>query len=57
LAASIEREGLIEPIVTRPKGKRYELIAGERRLKAVKNYTNLKKIQAKIIIIVDDLKA
>jgi len=56
LAASIEREGLIEPIITRPKGKRYELIAGERRLRAVKKYTKLKEIQAKIII-VDDLKA
>ena len=27
LAASIEREGLIEPIITRPKGKRYPLIS------------------------------
>jgi ParB family chromosome partitioning protein len=35
LAASIQREGLIEPIVVRPIGKRYELIAGERRLRAI----------------------
>jgi len=28
LATSIETDGLIEPVITRPKGKRYELIAG-----------------------------
>ncbi len=31
LAASIKLEGLIEPIVVRPYGERYQLIAGERR--------------------------
>jgi len=31
LAASIQRDGLIEPIVVRPNGERYQLIAGERR--------------------------
>ena len=56
LAASIEMEDLIEPIIIRPIDNRYELIAGERRLRAIKNYTNLKTIQAKIIE-VDDLKA
>ncbi len=30
LAESIKREGLIEPIVVRRKGRRYEVIAGER---------------------------
>ena len=39
LAASIQREGLIEPIVVRPKKDRYELIAGERRFRAVRDYT------------------
>ncbi len=33
LAVSIQREGLIEPIVVRPKGDRYEVIAGERRFR------------------------
>ncbi|MDD4888296.1 MAG: ParB/RepB/Spo0J family partition protein [Phycisphaerae bacterium] len=35
LAATIEEHGLIEPLVVRPKGDRYELLAGERRLRAV----------------------
>jgi ParB family chromosome partitioning protein len=35
LAASIEASGLLQPVVVRPVGSRYELIAGERRLRAV----------------------
>lgn len=34
LAASIEKVGLLEPVIVRPKGHRYELVAGERRLRA-----------------------
>ncbi len=34
LSASIASEGLLQPIVVRQKGARYELIAGERRLRA-----------------------
>ncbi|HCJ11713.1 MAG: hypothetical protein A2Y14_01305 [Verrucomicrobia bacterium GWF2_51_19] len=34
LANSIRQEGLIQPIVVRPKGAGFELIAGERRLRA-----------------------
>ncbi|WP_407679591.1 ParB/RepB/Spo0J family partition protein [Candidatus Chordibacter forsetii] len=34
LAASIESEGLLQPIVVRPTNKGYELIAGERRWRA-----------------------
>jgi hypothetical protein len=49
LAASIQREGLIEPIVVRPVRKRYELIAGERRLRAIRDYTEMKTIQAQVI--------
>jgi ParB/RepB/Spo0J family partition protein len=56
LAASIKNDGLIEPIIVRPKNDRYELIAGERRLKATINFTPFKTIQAKIIQ-VDDLQA
>ena len=40
---------LIEPIVVRPKGRRYEVIAGERRLRAVRDYTTLKTIPARIV--------
>ena len=34
LAASIKANGIIQPIVVRPAGSGYELIAGERRLRA-----------------------
>lgn len=34
LAQSIEVNGLIQPLIVRHKGNRYELIAGERRLRA-----------------------
>ena len=56
LAASIQQDGLIEPIVVRPIRKRYELIAGERRLRAIRDYTELETIQAQIVT-VDDLQA
>jgi ParB family chromosome partitioning protein len=36
LAASIKSTGLIQPIIVRRSGERYELIAGERRLRAAK---------------------
>ena len=36
LAASIKQVGLIQPLVVRRSGDRYELVAGERRLRAVK---------------------
>lgn len=35
LASSIEASGLLQPVVVRPVGSRFELIAGERRLRAV----------------------
>jgi ParB family chromosome partitioning protein len=34
LAASIRNQGIIQPLVVRPKGDNYELIAGERRWRA-----------------------
>ena len=36
LMASIHEHGLLEPIVVRPRGKGFEVIAGNRRLKACK---------------------
>lgn len=36
LAASIREHGLIQPVVVRPAGERYQLIAGERRLRAAR---------------------
>ncbi len=57
LGASISLDGLIEPIVVRLQQKgRFQLIAGERRLRAVKEYTDMTMIQAKISV-VDDLQA
>jgi ParB family chromosome partitioning protein len=35
LTASIEASGLLQPVVVRPRGSEYELIAGERRWRAV----------------------
>ncbi len=49
LAASILREGLIEPIVVRRKGRHYEIIAGERRFRAVRDFTEMKTIPAQIL--------
>ncbi len=49
LAATIRREGLIGPIMVRPNGARYELIAGERRLRAVRDYTEIKAIAAQVV--------
>ena len=37
LALSIEQVGLIQPLIVRKNGETYELIAGERRLRAVKS--------------------
>lgn len=51
LAASILEKGLLQPIIVRPKGKKYEVVAGARRLKACK-IAELKQIPA---IIREDL--
>ncbi len=48
LAKSIQAEGLLQPIVVRKKGNKFELIAGERRLHAFK-YLKQDKIPARII--------
>lgn len=37
LAASIEKEGLLQPVLVRSVGKRYQIIAGERRWQACKS--------------------
>jgi ParB family chromosome partitioning protein len=48
LAESIRSEGLLQPIVVRAKGKKYELIAGERRLRAFK-FLKRKKVPSRVI--------
>jgi len=45
LIQSIREKGIIQPILVRPKGEFYELIAGERRLRAA-NILQLKEIPA-----------
>jgi ParB family chromosome partitioning protein len=45
LVQSIKEKGIIQPILVRPKGDDYELIAGERRLRAA-NLLNLNEIPA-----------
>ena len=55
LADSIRSQGLIQPIVVRPKGDGYELIAGERRWRAMQ-LANLHTIKA-IIRDLDDASA
>jgi ParB family chromosome partitioning protein len=48
LAESIRSEGLLQPIVVRQRGSKFELIAGERRWRA-HLYLGLKKIAARIM--------
>ncbi|MGZ0654740.1 ParB/RepB/Spo0J family partition protein [Coraliomargarita sp. W4R53] len=48
LAQSIQSEGLLQPIVVRAKDGKFELIAGERRLRAYK-FLKLSAIPARII--------
>ncbi|MBN1907401.1 MAG: ParB/RepB/Spo0J family partition protein, partial [Deltaproteobacteria bacterium] len=49
LAESIMREGLIEPVVLRRCNGRFQLICGERRLRAVREYTDIKSILSRVI--------
>jgi ParB family chromosome partitioning protein len=48
LAKSIQSEGLLQPIVVRMRGKQFELIAGERRLRAFE-YLKKKTVPARVI--------
>ena len=48
LAESIRAEGLIQPVTVRPVGESFELIAGERRLRAFRRL-GIKTIPARII--------
>jgi len=48
LARSIKAEGLLQPIVVRAKGKQFELIAGERRLRAFE-FLKQESVPARVI--------
>ena len=52
LMKSIEKDGLLQPILVRPEGSGYQIVAGERRWQACKNL-GYKTIAAKIMIATD----
>jgi len=53
LAESIRVGGVVQPVVVRPAGSRYELVAGERRLRAAK-LAGLARIPALVRIVSDE---
>jgi ParB family chromosome partitioning protein len=54
LARSIKTSGIIQPLVVRPIGSRYQLIAGERRWRAAQR-ANLDKVPAIVRQVPDEL--
>jgi ParB family chromosome partitioning protein len=54
LARSIQASGIIQPIVVRPIGDRFQLIAGERRWRAAQR-AGLKKVSAIVRLVSDEL--
>jgi ParB/RepB/Spo0J family partition protein len=53
LADSIQQVGLLEDILVRPKGDHYEVVLGERRLRATR-LAELSHIPAKVVDMTDD---
>lgn len=53
LADSIKREGLLQPILVRPIGKGYQIVAGERRWQACK-LAGLEKVPVRIVEMDDE---
>lgn len=53
LGESIARDGLVQPITVRKIGDGFELIAGERRLKAAREAAGLKSIMARVVDVDD----
>ncbi len=53
LAQSIRSNGIVQPILVRPKGKQYQIVAGERRWRAAQR-AELAKIPAVIRDVSDD---
>lgn len=53
LVNSIKEKGVLQPLIVRPKGDKYELIAGERRLRAAKEL-GLLQVAAVIKEVKDD---
>jgi len=53
LTESIVRDGILQPLVVRSKGRGYQLVVGERRLRAAK-MAGLERVPAKIFADLDD---
>lgn len=53
LADSISKNGILQPILVRPKGQKFELVCGERRLRASKKL-KLKTIPSQIKSLTDE---
>ncbi|MEP6947373.1 MAG: ParB/RepB/Spo0J family partition protein [Acidobacteriota bacterium] len=53
LAASIRTNGIVQPIVLRPAGKRYQIVAGERRWRAAQR-AELRRVPAVVREVPDD---
>ena len=56
LAQSIQQDGLIHPIMIRRNNGSPEMIAGERRVQAIRDYTEIKAVPAQVVQ-AGDLKA
>ncbi|MGQ9631642.1 MAG: ParB/RepB/Spo0J family partition protein [bacterium] len=52
LGESIRSKGVVQPLIVRQAGLKYQIVAGERRWRAARQYTNLKTLPC----IVKDLK-
>jgi len=55
LQESIKKDGLLQPIIVRPEGSVYQIVAGERRWQACKKL-GYKSIAAKVVV-VNDIQA
>ena len=53
LAGSIQQDGLIQSIVVRLTNGHPELIAGERRVQAIRDYTGIKAVPARVVEVSD----
>lgn len=53
LAKSIQEKGILQPVLLRPKGKKYELVCGHRRYRAAKT-VGMEKLPANIRELNDD---
>jgi ParB/RepB/Spo0J family partition protein len=49
LAGSIQRDGVIQPIVVRFKNGHPEIIAGGRRVQAIQEFTEIKTVPARVV--------